>query len=632
MRSTIPASVTPHDLAEMMVGSELPSPETRGGKVSDVAELVLDDVTVSDPEGGRPLVDHVSLTVHKGEVVGIAGVEGNGQSELVHAILGLAAATGSISAAGSDITGLSTRQRRALGIGYIAEDRQKEGLVLTFTIWENAALGHQHQRPFGRGPWIDKAGARRRAEQIIDTFDVRTPGTEAPTFTMSGGNQQKLVVGREMTMEPSILIASHPTRGVDVGAQALIWDVIRSSPRTRHGDAPHLGRPGGTHRTVRPPPRHAAGASGRRPRPGQGDAGRSRFVHDRRPNGGLLMFERIWRASLAPLAATAAAIVISSIALLIAGHNPLDAFREMWQTIDSTESVVLIINRAVPYYIAGVAVAIGFKMNLFNIGSNGQYLLATLIAGWAGAQVSLPPPIHVAFVFLVAITVGGTWALIAAILNVTRNVNVVISTIMLNYIAIGLVAFLLNEFLADESTGGLVKNTELMPTSARLPSLNKLIELTGFDFAPGVNLFGFLPFAILLGVGYHVLLNRSRFGFELRLSGLSPEAARSAGVNPKRMVLITLFMSGAIAGHDRPAVPARRPELPQVRRCVPHHHRFHRAGPGAARSEQSDRHRRGRHRVGDDRASDTATRSDRHPSGDRQDPAGVVPPDRRDRV
>src|SRR6478735_3260375 len=238
------------------------------------------------------------------------------------------------------------------------------------------------------------------------------------------------------------------------------------------------------------------------------------------------MFERIWRASLATLAATAAAIIISSIALLISGNSPVDAFKEMWQTIDSTESVVLIINRAVPYYIAGVAVAIGFKMNLFNIGSNGQYLLAALIAGWAGAEVSLPPPIHVAFVFLVAVTVGGTWALIAAILNVTRNVNVVISTIMLNYIAIGLVAFLLSEFLADDESAGLVAQTKTMPSSAQIPPLNKLIELVGFNFAPGVVLYGFLPFAVLLGVAYHVLLNRSRFGYDLKVSGLNPDAAR----------------------------------------------------------------------------------------------------------
>jgi general nucleoside transport system permease protein len=260
------------------------------------------------------------------------------------------------------------------------------------------------------------------------------------------------------------------------------------------------------------------------------------------------MFERIWRASLAPLIAAGAALVISSLALWISGNDPVATFREMWKTIDSTESVVLIINRAVPYYISGVAVAIGFKMNLFNIGSNGQYLLAALIAGWAGAEVSLPAPLHVAFVIVVAVLVGGCWALIAAILNVTRNVNVVVATIMLNYIAIGLSAFLLAELLRDNESGGLVAQTKVMPASAQIPSLNRIIEFFGFNFAPRVELYGFLPFAIALGIAYHILLNRSRFGYDLRLSGLNAEASRSAGVNPKRMVLITLFLSGAVAG------------------------------------------------------------------------------------
>lgn len=260
------------------------------------------------------------------------------------------------------------------------------------------------------------------------------------------------------------------------------------------------------------------------------------------------MIERIWRASLAPLFAAGAAILISSVALLISGNDPVEAFREMWKSIDSTQSVVIIINTAVPLYISGVAVAIGFKMNLFNIGSNGQYLLAALVAGWAGAEVSLPPLLHVPFVFLVAILVGGSWALIAAILNVTRNVNVVVSTIMLNYIGIGLSAFLLQEVFRDEENGGLVAQTKVMPESARLPNLNSIIEFFGFNFAPGVDLYGFLPFAIALGIAYYVLLNRSLFGYELRLSGMNADAARSAGVNPKRMVLITLFMSGAVAG------------------------------------------------------------------------------------
>jgi simple sugar transport system permease protein len=260
------------------------------------------------------------------------------------------------------------------------------------------------------------------------------------------------------------------------------------------------------------------------------------------------MWEKIWRASLAPLIAAASAIIISSIALLISGNNPVEAFQEMWKTIDSTQSVVVIVNTAVPLYIAGVAAAIGFKMNLFNIGTNGQYLLAALVAGWAGAEVSLPPLLHVPFVILVAVAVGGCWALIAGILNVTRNVNVVVSTIMLNYIAIGISAFLLAEVFRDKENGGLVAQTKVMPESARLPALNPIFEFFGFDFPPNVELFGFLPIAILLGVAYHILLNRSLFGYELRLSGLNPDAALSAGVNPKRMVLITLFMSGAVAG------------------------------------------------------------------------------------
>ncbi len=115
---------------------------------------------------------------------------------------------------------------------------------------------------------------------------------------------------------------------------------------------------------------------------------------------------RILGGILAPLLAAAAAIIVSSIALLIADESPAVAFKAMWSTIDSTASIVAIVNRAVPYYVAGVAVAIGFKMNLFNIGAAGQYQLAALLAAGAGAAVSLWAPLHVAFVFLVAVTVG----------------------------------------------------------------------------------------------------------------------------------------------------------------------------------------------------------------------------------
>jgi ABC-type uncharacterized transport system permease subunit len=259
------------------------------------------------------------------------------------------------------------------------------------------------------------------------------------------------------------------------------------------------------------------------------------------------MLTRIRGALLAPGVAAVMAILIAAIALLISRNNPLTAFSAMWDNISNAESVVLIINRAVPYYVSGVAVAIGFKMNLFNIGANGQYLLAALIAAWAGSQVSLPAPLHVTFILAVAVIVGAAWASIAAILKVTRNVNEVISTIMLNFIATGLVAFLLTEQFRERDTGSLIAQTPTLPPSARLPHLDWLITWTGINLG-NARLLGFLPIAIGIGIGYHLLLNRSRFGFELRLSGLNPDAARAAGVNPKAMVFKTIILSGAIAG------------------------------------------------------------------------------------
>jgi len=249
----------------------------------------------------------------------------------------------------------------------------------------------------------------------------------------------------------------------------------------------------------------------------------------------------------APLLAAVVAVVVSSIALLIADESPLTAFREMWKTIDSKQSVVLITNNAVPYYVAGVAVAIGFKMNLFNIGAAGQYQLGALLAAGAGAAVTLPAPIHVSFVMLVAVVVGAAYAAIAGFLKVWRGVNEVISTIMLNYIAIGISAFLLAEPLRNNSSGNIAQ-TRTLPESARLPDLNGIVEGLGVSLPDGVVVQGFLPFAVVLGIGYHLLLNRSRFGFNLRVSGANPAAARTSGVNPKRMVLTTIILSGAVAG------------------------------------------------------------------------------------
>jgi ABC-type uncharacterized transport system ATPase subunit len=224
--------VTARQLAELMVGSELPTPETRESTVTDVPVLTAEGLTVRDVDG-RALVEDVSFIIHRGEVLGIAGVEGNGQAELVEAILGLrpAETTGRLVLAEVDLSREGTRQRREAGIGYIPEDRHRHGLLLESPLWENRILGHQSEKPNAKGVWIDRAGARADTQRIIEQYDVRTPGVDVLASSLSGGNQQKLIVGREMSGAPKVLIASHPTRGVDVGAQAAIWDHIREARR-----------------------------------------------------------------------------------------------------------------------------------------------------------------------------------------------------------------------------------------------------------------------------------------------------------------------------------------------------------------------------------------------------------------
>ena len=223
-----PSEVDAKRLGELMVGSELPTPETRTSTVTETVELKLEHITAVS-EHGRPVVSDVSLTIHRGEVLGIAGVEGNGQLELVEAILGIRPSTGTINLGGRDIEELSTRERREAGIGYIPFDRHREGLLLSQPLWENVILGHQAGTRYRRGPWMLPKAARAATNRVIEEFDVRTPSAEAPAFALSGGNQQKLIVGREMTSGPSLLIAAHPTRGIDVGAQAAIWDLLRQA-------------------------------------------------------------------------------------------------------------------------------------------------------------------------------------------------------------------------------------------------------------------------------------------------------------------------------------------------------------------------------------------------------------------
>ena len=226
-----PGSVTPHQLAELMVGSDLPTPSLEESTVTEDVLLDVSGLTLPSAGGGRPLLADITFRIRRGEVLGIAGVEGNGQAELVESLMGMRPAVGSVVLAGRDLARRSTLERREAGIGYIPEDRHRHGLLLDAPLWENRVLGHQGRPPTNRRGLIDRRAARADTRRIIEAYDVRTPGPDVPARALSGGNQQKLIVGREMSGDPVLLIAAHPTRGVDVGAQAAIWDHIKQARR-----------------------------------------------------------------------------------------------------------------------------------------------------------------------------------------------------------------------------------------------------------------------------------------------------------------------------------------------------------------------------------------------------------------
>lgn len=270
------------------------------------------------------------------------------------------------------------------------------------------------------------------------------------------------------------------------------------------------------------------------------------------------MGRRLAMLAAAPVLALLVALAISSVALLLSGHPPLGTYRTMVSygvcsrafagAPCTPDSLVSIVDRAVPYFLSAVAVAVAFRMALFNIGVEGQYHMAAVLAAGLGAAVSLPAPLHVAFIMAVAALTGAAWAGIAAVLKVTRGVSEVISTIMLNFIGGGVSTYLLVTFFQAGGSGNLSSASKDLPPSAQFPSLDPVLSALGLQPSGGTHLYGFTVVAGLLGIGYWALLQRTRFGFDLRASGINPWAAQASGVDARAMVLKTMLISGAVAG------------------------------------------------------------------------------------
>jgi general nucleoside transport system ATP-binding protein len=220
------AETNPDELASLMVGREVQFKTQKAEAKPGKEVLKIENLVVHDARN-IPVVNGLNLTVRAGEIVGIAGVDGNGQTELIEAITGLRKVkSGSIYLNGKDITNLPTRKITEMGVGHIPQDRHKHGLVLDFTIGENIVLQTYYKEPFSKSGILNYQKIYDKAKKLIQEYDVRTPSEITPARALSGGNQQKAIIAREVDRSPDLLIAAQPTRGLDVGAIEFIHQKI----------------------------------------------------------------------------------------------------------------------------------------------------------------------------------------------------------------------------------------------------------------------------------------------------------------------------------------------------------------------------------------------------------------------
>jgi ABC-type uncharacterized transport system ATPase subunit len=228
------AETTVGQLANLMVGEgPRPGADTvvERAPATSVGEVLLEASGLQAVgDNGRPALRGVDLTVRAGEIVGIAGVDGNGQRELAEVVTGLRPLTsGSGTLLGGPLAGLTPARARERGVGHVPEDRLRRAVVKAFSVEENVALGRHTRPPFAKGPWLDFAGRRERTLALLAGYDVRPPDPTLPLARLSGGNQQKVVVARELDAKPRLLVVVQPTRGLDIGAVAHVQAKLREA-------------------------------------------------------------------------------------------------------------------------------------------------------------------------------------------------------------------------------------------------------------------------------------------------------------------------------------------------------------------------------------------------------------------
>jgi ABC-type uncharacterized transport system ATPase subunit/ABC-type uncharacterized transport system permease subunit len=590
---TVPAlGLTKERIATMMVGREVllrieHTPAHPGETVLAVADL-----TVVDDRGVTAL-DHIALSVRAGEIVGIAGVDGNGQSELLEAIAGLDKPSfGTVTLKGTDITKASVAARRAAGMAYIPDDRHHVGTAPRMSVADNVGATHLSP-PVARTGWLSLSGLSQFASRLIKTYDIRGAAPTTPVGSLSGGNMQKVVIAREFESDPALLVVSQPTRGVDVGAMEFVHralvsardrgaavllvsadlnEVMSLSDRLLVIHRGHIvdefthdtmseiavglamgGQAVDEEAIAAANALHAEKAelvSTDLDGDGIPDALQKKtpvappateLAKEALPSRstGSTILKTIFTNAAQPILAVVAALVIGAIIIAMIGQNPGAAYSELFLSpLTTPYGIGALLAHSVQLLILSAAVIVSFRAGFFNIGGEGQLYVGALAGALTGIALkgsSLPSFLVIIIVLVVAFVVGGVWGWIPGALLAFWNVNIIVTTLMMSSIATLLTQYLVTGPFVDKTYGSV--GSKKLGANAMLPVFNAEYSLT-----PDIIIA--LVIVIILGL----VLTRSVWGLKVRELGEMNRFAEYTGVNPRTMSMQVMALSGAVAG------------------------------------------------------------------------------------
>ena len=580
--TVVTAETNAQELTNMMVGRQVSLEIDRPQCDASKPLLNVKNLSIVNDEGALA-IDDVSFTVHGGEILGVAGVSGCGQKELCEAIAGLQKIkSGEILYKDENIEKLPPREiiKRGISMSFIPEDRLGMGLAASLSITDNMMLKNY---TVSKGPFVDRKTAAKTADRVIEKLEVVTPGRDTPVRRLSGGNVQKILLGREIEADPNVLVTAYPVRGLDINSSYTIYDTLNEQKKKGvailfvgedldvmlelcdrilvlcHGRVTGIVNAKETDKEELGLLMTDAFSKEEKETPVEAEEETQSDIQFRAENTGKekkaksrrKLFRITKRDDLSTaksvlfyIGAILFAIVAGGILVACMGTNPFSYYKTVLVgCFNNTIYFRGFISIVIPLLITSLGIAYAFKMKFWNIGANGQFIIGAIFAATVGLGLgdSIPQWACLLLMFIAGAVGGGIFGLIPAALKVKFGTNETLLTLMLNYIAFYILSYLKNVifFRKLSATGELLRpDFKVLPQNAWMYQ---------FDFF-GVKVDVSLIIAIVLVIFSFVYFRYTKRGYEISVVGDSRNTARYAGMNVNKIIVRTMFLSSAIVG------------------------------------------------------------------------------------